>query len=64
MITEGDEESGNQVDTYIEHLKDRIGDPKVIFCLDSGTLDYDRLWMTRSLRGYMAGVLEVTTLTT
>ena len=37
----------------MNNLKERIGNPKVIFCLDSGTLDYDRLWATASLRGYL-----------
>lgn len=33
-------------------MKDRIGTPKLIFCLDSGAVDYDRLWITTSLRGF------------
>ena len=53
MITEGDEESGNHIDHYIEKLKERIGTPTVIFCLDSGSLDYDHLYITKSLRGYI-----------
>ena len=31
----------------------------MIFCLDSGTLDYDRLWLTTSLRGYLAVTCKV-----
>ena len=44
-------------------LKERIGNPEVIFCLDSGTLDYDHMWLTSSLRGYMGGLLKVKILT-
>jgi acetylornithine deacetylase/succinyl-diaminopimelate desuccinylase-like protein len=41
MITEGDEESGSaHMFKYMELLKGRIGDPVMLFCLDSGTLDY------------------------
>lgn len=58
MLTEGDEESGNFIDEYIDQLKDRIGTPQIIFCLDSGSLDYDHLFITKSLRGYLGGVLK------
>lgn len=40
MITEGDEESGDHIDHYIEALKGRIGQPEIFLCLDSGTCDY------------------------
>ena len=62
MITEGDEESGNHVEHYIENLKDRIGQPEVIFCLDSGTIDYEHMWVTNSLRGYVMATLKVSVL--
>ncbi len=58
MLTEGDEESGNHIDHYIETLKDRIGTPNIVFCLDSGSLDYDHLFITKSLRGYIGGTLK------
>jgi acetylornithine deacetylase/succinyl-diaminopimelate desuccinylase-like protein len=55
MITEGDEESGSgHMGHYLEKLKDRIGSPKLCFCLDSGTIDYDSFWLTNSLRGILA----------
>ena len=63
MITEGDEESGGHIDYYMVKLKDRIGTPEVIFCLDSGTLDYEHMWITNSLRGYLGGLLTVDILT-
>ena len=41
MITEGDEESGSaHIEPYVLKLKERIGNPSLFFCLDSGTLDY------------------------
>jgi len=40
-------------------LSSRIGTPDVIFCLDSGCLDYDSLWVTTTLRGYIDGVISV-----
>ena len=58
MITEGDEESGDQVNDYIDRLQDRIGNPEIVFCLDSGSLDYKRFYITKSLRGYLAGTLR------
>ena len=60
IILEGDEETGSgDVEKHVENLKERIGNPKVIFCLDSGTLDYDRLWLTTSLRGYLAVTCKI-----
>ncbi len=40
-------------------MKTRIGNPEVIFCLDSGTYDYQRLWLTNSLRGVVNFVMTV-----
>jgi acetylornithine deacetylase/succinyl-diaminopimelate desuccinylase-like protein len=52
IIIEGSEESGSpHLIPYIEGLKDRIGKPDLMICLDSGSQDYDRLWVTTSLRG-------------
>eukprot|EP00919_Chromeraceae_sp_WS-2016_P011819 GHVR01027601.1.p1 GENE.GHVR01027601.1~~GHVR01027601.1.p1 ORF type:complete len:117 (+),score=16.03 GHVR01027601.1:346-696(+) len=63
MLTEGDEESGDHIDHYIESLKNRIGNPEVMFCLDSGAYDYERIWMTTSLRGFMRGIINIKILT-
>lgn len=64
MITEGDEESGSaHIQTYIVKLKERIGNPTLFFCLDSGALDYERMWITNSLRGVLMGTLRVDVLT-
>ena len=48
--------------TYLPKLKDRIGNPSVFFCLDSGTFDYDTFWLTNSLRGNLVATLRVETL--
>jgi acetylornithine deacetylase/succinyl-diaminopimelate desuccinylase-like protein len=60
LFTEFCEESGSEgLDKYIEHLSDEIGDIGLIICLDSGAADYERLWLTTSLRGVMSGTLTV-----
>eukprot|EP00330_Aristerostoma_sp_ATCC50986_P012407 CAMPEP_0114582716 /NCGR_PEP_ID=MMETSP0125-20121206/6623_1 /TAXON_ID=485358 ORGANISM="Aristerostoma sp., Strain ATCC 50986" /NCGR_SAMPLE_ID=MMETSP0125 /ASSEMBLY_ACC=CAM_ASM_000245 /LENGTH=292 /DNA_ID=CAMNT_0001775799 /DNA_START=327 /DNA_END=1205 /DNA_ORIENTATION=+ len=52
FLFEGDEESGSgHLPTYVELLKDKIGNPKVMLGLDSGCLNYENLWVTNSLRG-------------
>eukprot|EP01122_Echinamoeba_exundans_P003106 TRINITY_DN1325_c0_g1_i3.p1 TRINITY_DN1325_c0_g1~~TRINITY_DN1325_c0_g1_i3.p1 ORF type:complete len:384 (+),score=108.08 TRINITY_DN1325_c0_g1_i3:732-1883(+) len=60
LIVEACEESGSpDLPHYIEHLKERIGVPDLIVCLDSGCGTYDQFWVTTSLRGLAAGVLKV-----
>ena len=64
ILIEGCEESGSyDLPHYIDHLGERIGEPDLVVCLDSGAGDYERLWLTTSLRGYAMGVLSVETLT-
>ncbi|WP_277676358.1 M20/M25/M40 family metallo-hydrolase [Saccharopolyspora rectivirgula] len=59
VLLETGEESGSpDLPAYLEHLSDRLGDVTLIVCLDSGAGDYERLWLTTSLRGGMQ--LEVT----
>lgn len=54
IICEGDEESGStHLMPYVQKLSDRIGTPRVCFCMDSGTLDYEHFWVTTALRGAM-----------
>ncbi|MFQ5671000.1 MAG: M20 family metallopeptidase [Acidobacteriota bacterium] len=63
VIIEACEESGStDLPTYIETLKDRIGTPSLVVCLDSGCGNYDQLWVTTSLRGMVGGNLEVVVL--
>ena len=64
VMIEACEESGSyDLPFYVDHLMDRIGDPSLVVCLDSGCGDYDRLWLTTSLRGVAAGTLTVEVLT-
>jgi acetylornithine deacetylase/succinyl-diaminopimelate desuccinylase-like protein len=64
VLIEASEESGSRdLPFHVEALADRIGTPSLIVCLDSGCLDYDRLWLTTSLRGLLAGELEVSVAT-
>jgi len=64
VLIEACEESGSyDLPAYVDHLAPRIGDPTLVVCLDSGCGNYDQLWLTTSLRGIAAGVLEVRVLT-
>ena len=64
IIIEADEESGsNDLPLYIDVLKERIGSPSLVICLDSGCGNYEQLWVTNSLRGLVMGTLSVSTLT-
>lgn len=52
IIIEGSEESGSpHLMQYIEKLNEKIGTPDLLVCMDSGSKDYERLWITTSLRG-------------
>ncbi|WP_428261969.1 M20 family metallopeptidase [Haliangium sp.] len=60
ILIEGCEESGSyDLPHYIEALKDRIGTPSLVVCLDSGCGNYDQMWCTTSLRGLLIGTLRV-----
>ena len=43
--------------------RERIGHPRLVICLDSGGLSYDRLWLTSSLRGNLVVSVRVDVLT-
>jgi acetylornithine deacetylase/succinyl-diaminopimelate desuccinylase-like protein len=63
-IIETCEESGSfDLPPYLEALSPRLGDVSLVVGLDSGCGDYERLWMTTSLRGLAAGTLLVEVLT-
>src|SRR6185369_16261819 len=58
------EESGSyDLPAYLEALAPRMGPVDFVVGLDSGCGDYERLWVTTSLRGIAAGTLAVTVLT-
>jgi acetylornithine deacetylase/succinyl-diaminopimelate desuccinylase-like protein len=60
IVIEASEESGSpDLPFYMEALADRIGAPSLVVCLDSGCGDYERLWLTTSLRGMVGGTLRV-----
>ena len=64
VLIEACEESGSlDLPYYVDHLASRIGKPSLVVCLDSGCGDYDRLWLTTSLRGTAIGTLTVKVLT-
>jgi acetylornithine deacetylase/succinyl-diaminopimelate desuccinylase-like protein len=60
VLIEGSEESGSpDLPYYVDHLRDRIGAPSLVVCLDSGAGNYDQLWCTTSLRGLVNGNLHI-----
>jgi len=64
ILIEACEESGSyDLPYYIDHLKQQIGTPDLVICLDSGCGNYDQLWCTNSLRGIISGVLTIEVLT-
>ncbi len=64
LLIEGCEESGSyDLPAYLEHLGARIGTPDLVICLDAECGDYERLWLSSSLRGLLLGTLEVSVLT-
>jgi acetylornithine deacetylase/succinyl-diaminopimelate desuccinylase-like protein len=64
VLIEAGEESGSpDLPAYLQALADQIGTPSLVVCLDSGCLDYERLWVTTSLRGMIGGTLRVQILT-
>jgi len=63
VLIEACEESGSyDLPYYVDHLADRIGNPSLVVCLDSGCGNYDQLWCTTSLRGMAGGNLRVSVL--
>jgi acetylornithine deacetylase/succinyl-diaminopimelate desuccinylase-like protein len=63
LIEASEESASTDLEDYIDALADRIGQPSLVVCLDSGCGTYDRLWLTTSLRGLVAVDLTVRVLT-
>ena len=60
VLIEASEESGSpDLPAHLDALAPRLGSPSLVLCLDSGCLDYERLWVTTSLRGLVGGTLRV-----
>ncbi|MBY8851427.1 peptidase dimerization domain-containing protein, partial [Saccharothrix sp. MB29] len=55
----GEESGSPDLPAYLEHLKPRLGDVSLVVCLDSGGNDYDRMWLTSSLRGLVQATMTV-----
>lgn len=52
ILLETGEESGSpDLPFHLRHLEQRLGRVSLVICLDSGGNDYERLWLTTSLRG-------------
>ncbi len=64
ILIEASEESGSpDLLPHLEALRARIGRPRLVLCLDSGGLSYDRLWLTSSLRGNLVVTVTAEVLT-
>jgi acetylornithine deacetylase/succinyl-diaminopimelate desuccinylase-like protein len=64
VLIEACEESGSyDLPHYVDHIATQIGKPSLVVCLDSGCGNYDRFWLTTSLRGTLNGTLTVRVLT-
>ena len=50
LVLETEEESGSDsLIQLLDQAKETTGVPDFLFCLDSGCIDYDHLWLTSSL---------------
>ena len=59
LIETGEESGSPDLELYLDELKAHLGIPDLVIILDTGGMDYDRLWITQSLRGIVAGTLSV-----
>ncbi len=60
VIIEASEESGSDdLPFYLEKLKQQIGKPNFVVCLDSFCGKYEQMWSTTSLRGVVNGDLSI-----
>jgi acetylornithine deacetylase/succinyl-diaminopimelate desuccinylase-like protein len=64
VLIEASEESGSpDLPAHLHALGDRLGEPSLVVALDSWCGDWDRLWVTTSLRGLVDMTLRVDVLT-
>ena len=59
LIETGEESGSPDLSFYLDELESELGIPDLVIVLDTGGVDYDRLWVTESLRGIVAGTLSV-----
>jgi acetylornithine deacetylase/succinyl-diaminopimelate desuccinylase-like protein len=63
ILIECSEESGSpDLLAYMDALEEVIGNPSLVFALDSTCGNYEQLWVTTSLRGMITGELNVSVL--
>ncbi len=59
-IIEASEESGSpDLDAHLDALSNIFTDISMVLCLDSGGLDFGRIWLTSSLRGIIVFQIDV-----
>jgi acetylornithine deacetylase/succinyl-diaminopimelate desuccinylase-like protein len=64
VLIEACEESGSpDLPAHVQALAARIGTPSLVVCLDAEAGDYERFWLTTSLRGNVVGTLDIQVLT-
>jgi acetylornithine deacetylase/succinyl-diaminopimelate desuccinylase-like protein len=64
LLIEACEESGSvDLPAHVEALAADIRRPSLVVCLDAESGDYERLWLTTSLRGNIVGTLTIDLLT-
>ncbi len=60
VLIESSEESGSpDLEAHLEYLLPELGEVRLVVCLDSGGLDFQRLWVTTSLRGNLVLTVDV-----
>lgn len=60
LLLEASEESQSRdLRFHLDRLAPRLGTPSLVLVLDSVCGDYERLWVTTSLRGSVVGILRV-----
>lgn len=63
VLIEATEESGSyDLPAYLALIKEQMGSPDLVICLDSESGNYEQLWGTTSLRGIVGGTLKIDTL--
>ncbi len=60
ILIEASEESGSpDLEYHLEEIQGDLKDLRLVVCLDSGGLDFERLWVTSSLRGNLVVTIDV-----
>jgi len=60
MVLETEEESGSpNLLPLLALAKEKIGTADIVFCMDSGAFDYNKLWLTSALRGVACFNMQV-----